>query len=1029
LSALRTHGCLCAYLNVIGNLHTPQVIPIHTAVPGRIRCKVAALYRADGAVKIQLESRLRALEEIESVSASTLTGSVLVLYDASKTPVDIVSLICGEVAVLDKLGAINPALSETAGSDCDFNEYRPIGTDVPISVSANIQMGEAPPHLQWHSLERDTVLDKLHTRISVGLTSEEAAARLARFSPNALPQPRPRSALGALLEQFKSLPVMLLGAAAGVSAITGGLFDATAILAVIVLNAAIGFVTERQSEMTIRALTRVQLDPALVLRDQRRHEISVEDIVIGDVLILTPGQHVAADARLVKTKRLLADESQLTGESVPVSKSAKGALDAEVVLADRSNMAYRGTRVTGGSGIAVVVATGPHTEIGKVQTLATAAEAPQTPMQLQLAGMGSQLVMLSGLVCAAEFLIGLMRGYSAIQMFKSAVSLAVAALPEGLPTVATATLALGIRDLRTHHVLIRKLDAVEALGAMQVMCLDKTGTLTTNRMSVTRAYMGAKRIDIEQNGFMVSGAAINPIQRADLMRLMQLLALCNEATLEYGENGPRVNGSGTEAALLELALRAGIDPAQVRAAHPLQKTRYRSTGRLYMRTIHELAAGQRLVAVKGNPGQVLSMCRWHLAEGAISELSDGDRARIELENERMAADALRVLGVAYAEGQVKPHKLGLIWVGLVGMTDQLRPGIRPLLEAVRMAGIEPVMITGDQSATARAVACEIGLNGSAPLELIDANQLEELDSSLRADAEQKVHVFSRVDPSQKLKIVRGFQRAGLVVAMSGDGVNDAPALKAADIGIAIGGSGEEAARSVADVVLEGDRLDAMLAAVREGRTIHRNIRKSIHFLLSTNLSEIEVTLASLLLGLGTPLSPMQLLWINLITDIFPGLALALEPSEADVLKSPPRDPREPILRRRDFRRLTKESTLISAGALGSYAYSLVRHGAGARAGTQAFLTLVLGQLLHAYSCRSERTTVFNPGGRAPNRYLNTAVGGSAALQVLAVLAPGLRHVLGTVPISIIDGLVAGATAALPLLINEATKSEERDSAL
>jgi Ca2+-transporting ATPase len=686
-------------------------------------------------------------------------------------------------------------------------------------------------------------------------------------------------------------------------------------------------------------------------------------------------------------------------------------------------MTYRGTRVTGGSGIAVVVATGPNTEIGKVHLLAVQAEAPQTPMQIQLAGMGSQLVMLSGLVCGAVFLVGLMRGYSSLQMFKSAVSLAVAALPEGLPTVATTTLALGIRDMRTHQVLIRKLDAVEALGAMQVLCLDKTGTLTMNRMSATTIYLGAERIEIEQNRFMVSGAATDPTWRADLMRMMQLLALCSEATLEDGEGGLRVSGTGTEAALLALALRAGIDPAQVRAAHPLHKTRYRSTGRLYMCTIHELATGQRLVAVKGNPTQVLSMCRWRLADGATPEISDGDRARIETENERMAGNALRVLGVAYAEGQGKPHKQGLIWVGLVGMTDQLRPGIKPLLEAFRTAGIEPVMITGDQSATAEAVAREIGLDGAAPLELIDANRLEALDASLLADSQQKAHVFSRVDPSQKLKIVRGFQRAGLVVAMSGDGVNDGPALKAADIGIAIGGAGAEAARSVADVVLEGDRLDAMLAAVREGRTIHRNIRKSIHFLLSTNLSEIEVTLASVLLGLGAPLSPMQLLWVNLITDIFPGLALALEPSEADVLKTPPRDPREPILLRRDFRRLAKESMLISAGALGSYAYGLARYGAGPRAGTQAFLTLVLSQLVHAYSCRSERTTVLNPAGRAPNRYLNIAVGGSAALQVLAVLTPRLRNLLGTAPIGVIDGLVAAASAALPLLVNEATKSK------
>jgi Ca2+-transporting ATPase len=338
------------------------------------------------------------------------------------------------------------------------------------------------------------------------------------------------------------------------------------------------------------------------------------------------------------------------------------------------------------------------------------------------------------------------------------------------------------------------------------------------------------------------------------------------------------------------------------------------------------------------------------------------------------------------------------------------------------------MITGDQSATARAVGREIGLNGAAPLKLVDSSHLDSFDMSLLAHPEQKVHVFSRVDPSQKLKIVLAFQHAGKVVAMSGDGVNDGPALKAADIGIAIGGPEAEAAMAVADMVLEGHRLDAMLTAIREGRTIYINIRKSIHFLLATNLSEIEVTLAAVLLGLGTPLTTMQLLWINLITDIFPGLALAMEPSEANVLKNPPRDPKEPILRRRDFSRLARESAMISAGALGSYTYGLVRYGQGARASTQAFLTLVLGQLLHAYSCRSERTTLFNPAGRPSNYYLNGAVGASMALQMLTVMIPGLRNMLGTASIGLIDALVAATGAALPLLINEKTKTaDQKDS--
>ncbi|MGH8502155.1 MAG: HAD-IC family P-type ATPase [Gammaproteobacteria bacterium] len=996
-------------------LDSPQVVPVHTAVPGRIRLKVASLYHADAAFKLRLEARLGALEGIESVGASTLTGSLLLRYDAGQTPEDILALVEHEVE------ESNAVVSLGARAAVPFTEYIPIGGVEAVRVTADIQAGEIPPQFRWHGLDRDTVLDKLHTPLATGLVSEEAHARLARLGRNILPQASPRSALGMLVDQFKSLPVALLGVAAGVSVMTGGLVDAVAILGVVMLNAAIGYMTERQSENTIRALTRAQFAAASVLRDQVPCQIPVEKVVMGDVFQFTPGQYVAADARLIKTKRLTLDESQLTGESTPVSKSAKLVLDARVPLAERKNMAYRGTRVTGGSGVGVAVATGPYTEIGKIHQLASEARTPDTPMQIQLERMGVQLVVFSSLACGAMFLIGLMRGYGALQMFKSAISLAVAALPEGLPAVATTTLALGIREMRRHGVLIRRLDAVEALGAMEVLCLDKTGTLTLNRMSATAIHLNSERIEIDERRFMVSGATIDPTRRPELMRLMRLLALCNEASIKAGDEGPQIDGSGTEAALLELTLKAGIDPIALRRAHPLAKTRYRSTGRLYMRTTHELAGGQQLVAVKGSPAQVLSMCRWRLDQGAVAELSDADRAGIKAENERMAGEALRVLGVAYAEGERKPHKEGLIWVGQVGISDPLRPGIRSLMRAFRGAGIEAVMITGDQSATALAVGRQIGLNGAGSLELIDFSRLEALDLDSLVGAKNRAHIFSRVDPAQKLQIVQAFQRAGRVVAMSGDGVNDGPALKAADIGIAIGGA--EAARSVADVVLEGDRLDAMLTAVRQGRTIYGNIRKSIHFLLATNLSEIEVCLAAVLLGLGQPLTPMQLLWINLITDVFPALALAMEPPEADVLQSPPRDPEQPILRRRDFSRLSRESTIITAGTLGSYAYGMMRYGVGPRASTQAFLTLVLGQLLHAYSCRSERTSLFDPAGRPPNRYLDAAVGGSMALQLLAAVTPGLRGLLGSAPIGLIDGLVAVTGAALPLLVNERNKEQ------
>jgi Cation transport ATPase len=875
-----------------------SVVPVHTAVAGRMRVKVSRLYRAEASIKREIEWRLRLADGIESASASTLTGTVLVAFDSGRTHEAVLRLIERELGRIDAPDLASPPGPEDQprnGSDGTFVESMPLGEDRHAHVSADITFGEIPPRRPWHAMDRESTLGYFHTSPAEGLASGEAAARVARFGPNAIPQAQPRSALSVFLAQFASLPVALLGATTALSVLTGGLIDATVILGVVLLNAGIGYLTERQSERAIGALAHLRAGSVSVLRDQVSTEVPIEAVTLGDVLLLAPGKSVAADARLIKTKRLTLDESQLTGESMPVRKSAKLTLSPATPLAERKNMVYRGARVTGGGGVGVVVASGRHTQIGMVQALAETVQAPQTPMQVQLDRLGAQLVMLSGLICAAVFMIGLARGYGGLQMLKSTLSLAVAALPEGLPTVATTTLALGIRTMRRHRVLIRELRAVETLGAVQVLCLDKTGTLTMNRMSATDLYLGAQRIKVNGGEFLVSGAPIEPAGSPDLQQLLRVLTLCNEATVDGEESKTIVNGSSTEGALLELALKGGVDIAALRASYPLHKMHYRSADRFFMRTTHETTDGRRLAAVKGNPRQVLSMCRWRLQGGEAMVLSDEDREAIAQENERMAGEALRVLGIAYAEAHRKPHKEGLTWVGLVGMRDPVRPGIESVIRQFHAAGIQPVMITGDQSATARAVGQEIGLSGTFSLELVDSSHIEALGPDLVAHPKRRVHVFSRINPAQKLEIVSAFQQAGKVVAMSGDGINDGPALKGADIGIAIGGPGNETARSVADMILEGERLDAILTAVGQGRTIYGNIRKSIHFLLATNLSEIELTLAGVVMGMGAPLTPMQLLWINLFTDVFPGLALALEPPEADVLERPPRDPKEPII--------------------------------------------------------------------------------------------------------------------------------------
>jgi Ca2+-transporting ATPase len=675
----------------------------------------------------------------------------------------------------------------------------------------------------------------------------------------------------------------------------------------------------------------------------------------------------------------------------------------------------------------VVVATGPATELGMIQALAGEARPPETPMERQLDHIGRQMVWLSSGICAAVGVVGLLRGSGFVPMLKTAISLAVAAVPEGLPAVATTTLALGIRDMGRHDVLIRKLNAVETLGSVQTLCFDKTGTITLNRMTVVRAYTGMRRFDLDRNGFhAVESGSGRP---EELRRLMEIGALCNETEIEVGSEGPKLKGSPTEQALIEAALLDGLDVADLRTARPLLRSQPRAEGRNYMASVHRLENGQRLVAVKGSPDQVLGLSDSQLLDGRRLPLDEATRQEILTENERMAGRALRVLGAAYTlvdeevlVGNGDPATAApLTWVGMTGMTDPLRPGMPELVQRFHRAGLATTMITGDQSTTAYAIGRELHLNDGDPLEILDSNRLETLDPQMLEALAQRVHVFSRVSPAHKLKIVQALQQAGRIVAMTGDGINDGPALKAADIGVAMGEQGTETARNVADVVLRKDDLHTMITAVSKGRAIYDNIRKAIHFLLATNLTEIEVVFLLIALGLAEPLTPIQLLWINLISDIFPGLALAIEPPEPDNLNRPPRDPKQPILDWSQFGRMSFESAVISGGALAALGYGIGRYGMGPQARSLLFSSLVTGQLLHALSCRSDSHGLFSHGRLPRNPYLELALGGSLAAQLAATVTPALRRFLGLTPLGPLDGLVAVAGGVAPLLINEATK--------
>ncbi len=998
-----------------------MVEPIHTAVAGRTRFKVEGLYRSKSLEKL-LESRLARLQDISLASANALTGNVLVCYNSGNNPQTIAALIEGIVS--DCLNSPQPVPSLPVPAKAGAAAIGPEDQATVIDRFKGLFAYplEQPAH-PWHRLKAEAVLAEWQTSREMGLSLKAVQRNRQKYGANLLPEAEPRSGWEIFLDQFKSLPVALLGAAAGLSIFTGGLADAVLIAGVVVINAFIGYKTESESEKTIRSLQTLVRPAALVLREGRLREIPSEEVTPGDLLVLRPGTYVAADARLVEANHLSVDESALTGESLPVIKDTRPLKKEHIPLGDRINLVFMGTLVTGGEGLAVVVATGIYTEIGLIQSLIGEAASPETPLERQLGQLGNQLVLLCGGVCGVVFVMGFMWGFGWLELLRTSICLAAAAVPEGLPTTATTTLALGIRDMRKHHVLIRHLNAVETLGSVQTVCLDKTGTITRNQMSVLQIFTGMRTIKVVDGQFLRPTGPIPPFACEELEQLLKVSVLCNEIEIYQEGEDYVLRGTPTEAALVHLAILVGLDVTDLRRRYPLLKVNHRSENRLFMGTLHEDPPASRLFAIKGNPLEVMALCSWHLQDGRKMPLTDEDRQRLEAENEEMAGEALRVLGLAYALGpdESVAENDNLVWLGMVGMADPIRPGVGEAIRAFHRAGIETVMITGDQSPTAYAIGQELDLSQGGPLEILDATHLAEIEPEVLRALVKRAQVFARVSPSHKLGIVQALQGAGKVVAMTGDGINDGPALKAADVGIAMGRTGTDIAREVADVVLEKDNLDTLIIAIRDGRTIYINIRKSVHFFLATNLSEIMLTFVAMAVGLGSPLTAAQLLWINLISDIFPGLALAMEAPELDILDRPPRDPARPIFTGSDYKRMAFESGAITTGALGAYGYGLMRYGLGAQTSTLAFHSLTTGQLLHAISCRSDTHGIFSPGKLPPNRYLTMALGGSLAVQFLTAAVPGLRSLLGLAPVGLLDGLVISGSALLPLVVNEATK--------
>jgi Ca2+-transporting ATPase len=974
-------------------VNAPAILPLHTAVPGRARFSVAGLKRNERA-KRALETGL-AGRGIGSVSASATTGTVLVIFEPERDLVEIIRRL-GEAVV------------------------RAFDPQAPDGGSGGIP---------WHAIDADAVIAAVGSR-PTGLSHAEAEQRLADGGANTIPAVSGRSSLEILLGQFNSLPIALLAAGAALSIATGGLLDAAIILGVIGLNGAIGFVAESRAEETIASLSESRAPVSKVMRDEIEREIPAEDLVPGDVIELRRDELVPADARVVAANRLTVNEALLTGESVPVAKAPNVVAPRRASTADRHNMVYRGTVVTGGGGRGVIVATGRDSELGRIQALLGSEARPATPLERQLSALSRQLVFASIVACGLFALIGLVRGFRLLSLLKTVISLAIAAVPEGLPTLATTTLALAIQDLRGRGIVIRRLSAVEELASAGIVCFDKTGTLTLNEMSVVRLYWNSTRARLDEGRFCTdSGPVVECKSDRELIRLFELAVLCNDAGLPDGEGG-EVDGSATEAALVRAAMQSGVDVRAIRARYPRRETFQRADDRRYMVTVHDAAEDRALVAIKGDPGEVLPLCRWYLNKGVVTPLEPAARSAIEAENLAMANDALRVLGIGYRSTQIDDTSSrtdeDFIWAGLAGMADPIRRRAPDLIAALQRAGVTSVIVTGDQRATAAAVAAELGLSAGDLTEIIEGDQLDDFTAP---DAEAELpRVFARVAPAQKLQLMRKLQHSGRIVAMVGDGVNDTPPLRAADIGIALGRSGVEAARGVADVVLLDDNLSSLPDAVERGRTVAVNIRKAIRYLVATNLSEVIFMLAAAAAGRANPLSPIQLLWINLLSDVLPALALAMEPAAPGLMDRPPRDPQEPVISGAEFGTLARDGSMIAASAFAAQACASRLGAAGQRSHqTVGFSSLVAAQLFYALACRSRHGSMFTGGSLPPNPLLFGALGVSFAAQAAALFVPELRNLFGP-PLGIADFGISVAAGAAPLLAIEILRGMQSRSA-
>ncbi len=893
---------------------------------------------------------------------------------------------------------------------------------------------QAGEEVRWHALELEEVLKKLDTSLE-GLSNDEARKRLEKYGPNEIKTEKGVSPWRILLGQFESPLVLMLLLATGLSFLIGELTDAITIVAIVIASALLGFYQEYKAERAVEALKKMAALTARVLRDGKEVTVKASEVVPGDILILQAGDKVAADARIIESINLRVDEAPLTGESYSVEKTS-GKVPPETPVPDRINMVFSGTVVTYGKGTAVVVATGHNTELGKIAKTIQEAGKKETPLERRMAYLGKLLAALSLSTAAFVAVVGIfIWKYDILTMAFWAISLAVAAVPEALPAVVTGALAVGMYRMAKRNAIITRLPAVETLGSTTYICADKTGTMTKGEMTARKIYVSNRIIDVTGSGYdpkgelLINGEKVDPRKVKELELLLLAGVLNNDARIEEVEEKRTIVGDTTEGALLVLAEKAGINIEEVKSTYPRIGEIPFSSERKRMSTFHKTPENEYYLFIKGAPEVIISLCRYIMKNGEIVELTDEEREKIKKVNDDFARKGLRNLAFAFrvaGEEEVssphEKHESDLVFLGLVGMMDPPRPEVKEALELCRRAGISVAMITGDHKLTAVAIAKELGLYGEGDLVLTGAD-LDTMSFDELLKVVEKTRVYARVSPEHKLSIVRALKKRGHIVAMTGDGVNDAPALKAADIGIAMGITGTEVAKEASDMILADDNFATIVAAVKEGREIFENVRKYLSYLLRCNIAEIIIPLLATFFALPLPFYAVHYLWINLVTDGLPALALGIDPADPDIMERPPRKPDAPVLSRQEVLLfLVFTPILASALLLGDFAYNYHILGKSeTEARTVLFTSMILTELLLALSTRSLRYSVFKVGV-FKNKFLILALIASLLMQLMILYVPPLAVAFKVVPPTGNDWIQAIAIAGAVFIIIETLKT-------